>query len=109
MTPEQIREVVKITLDELTTRKLIKDNYPAILNEVERKLKLYFNNRGDGLNISYALNQLSDDPYIDIIYLHYRDGRTLEWIAEYYDKEVSTIKRNKKRLITKIYELLEEV
>lgn len=108
MTPEQVREVVRITLDELSNRKRIKDDYPVILKAVERKLKDFFNNRGDGNGISYTLNVLSDDPYIDIIYLHYRDGRTLEWIAEYYDKEVSTIKRNKKRLIYKIHELLED-
>jgi effector-binding domain-containing protein len=108
MTPEQIREVVKITLDELTTRKLIKDDYQSVLRVVEKRLRAYFNNRGDGNGITYALRTLSDDEYIDIIYLHYRDECTLESIAEYYDKEVSTIKRNKKRLIYKIYELLEE-
>ena len=107
MTPEQIREIVKMTLDELTQRKLIKDNYPVILNEVERKLKLFFNNRGDGNGISYALNQLSDDQYIDIIFLQYRDGKTLEWIAEYMERDESTIKRNKKRLIYSIYDQLE--
>lgn len=107
MTPEQIREIVKITLDELTQRKLIKDDYTVILIEVERKLKAFFNSKGDGNGVSYALHQLSDDPYIDIIFLHYRDEATLERIAELMDREVSTIKRNKKRLVKRIYELLE--
>lgn len=106
MTPEQIREVVKITLDELTNRKLIKDDYQSVLRVVEKKLRGYFN--GNDKAVSSALRILSDDPYMDIIYLHYRDDLTLENIAEYYDKEVSTIKRNKKRLIYKIYDLLEE-
>lgn len=107
MTPEQIREVVKITLDELAERKLIKDDYPVILKVVEGKLNEFFNNKGDGNGISYALNQLIDDKYIDIIFLHYRDGKTLEWIAEVMDVEVRTVLRNKKRLICRIYELLE--
>ena len=107
MTPEQIREIVKITLDELTARKLIKDDYPVILSEVERKLKAFFYSKGDATGVSHALNHLSDDPYIDIIFLHYRDEATLEWIAEAMDREVSTIKRNKKRLVKRIYELLE--
>lgn len=107
MSPEQIREIVKITLDELERRKLIKDEYPVILKVVERKLYDFFNNRGDGNGISYALNTLSDDSYIDIIFLQYRDGKTLEWIAEAMTVDVSTIKRNKKRLINKIHELLE--
>ena len=106
MTPEQIREIVKITLDELTARKLIKDDYPLILGVVEKKLLAFFNNNG-GQCVGQALKQLSDDPYIDIIFFQYRDGKTLEWIAEYMEVEVRTILRNKKRLIIKIYELLE--
>lgn len=110
MTPEQVREVVKITIEELTKSKLLTtDNYQAVLKIVEPKLYNFFNNRGDGNGISYTLNSLSDDQYIDIIFLQYRDSKTLEWIAEYFSVDVSTIKRNKKRLIYKIYELLEEL
>lgn len=107
MTPEQIREVVKMTIDELTQRKLIKDEYPVILKTVENKLHEFFTVYGGGQGVAHALNQLSDDPYIDIIFLQYRDGKTIEWIAEYMEVEVRTILRNKKRLIIKIYELLE--
>lgn len=107
MTPEQIREVVKITIDELTQRKLIQDDYPVILKAVENKLHEFFNVYGGGQGVAHALNQLSDDRYIDIIFLQYRDGKTIEWIAEFMNVEVRTIMRNKKRLIIKIYELLE--
>lgn len=107
MTPEQIREIVKITLDELTARKLIKDDYQYILKVVEKKLKAFFNDKGDSNGVSHALNQLTDDDYLDIIFLQYRDGKTVEWVAEYMDVEVRTIMRNKKRLINRIYELLE--
>lgn len=108
MSPEQIREIVKITLDELTQRKLLKvDNvaYMTLLKLVSEQLTNYFN--GGNSDVFKVLKQLSDDQYIDIIYLHYRDGKTLEWIAEYFEVDVSTIKRNKKRLIIKIAELLE--
>ena len=108
MTPEQIREVVKITLDELTQRKVIKDDYSVILSVVESKLTAFFTNNGDSSGVGYALNQLSDDIYIDIIFLQYRDGKTLEWIAEYMGVDVSTIKRNKKRMIMAIYDLIRE-
>ena len=107
MTQEQVREVVKITIDELTKRKLLQiESYQTILRAVDVNLYRYFDNKGEGTNISYALHVLADDPYIDIIYLQYRDGKTLEWIAEYFNKDVSTIKRNKKRLIQDIYKLL---
>ena len=109
MTQEEIREIVKITIDELTQRKLITQEYPVILKTVEKKIKEFFNNRGDGNGVSYALKLLLDDPYVDIIFLQYRDGKTIDWVAEYLDVEVRTIMRNKKRLITKIYEILEEI
>lgn len=107
MTPEQIREIVKMTLDELTQRKLIKDEYTVILKVVEKKLQAFFNSKPDGKGVGQVLSHLSDDPYIDIIFLQYRDGKTLEWIAEYMDKHEVTVKRNKKRLILKIYDELE--
>lgn len=107
MTPEQVREIVKITLDELTQRKLVKDEYPVILKAVESHLYNFFNSKGDGRRVGQTLNHLSDDPYIDIIFYQYRDGKTLEWIAEVLDVEVRTILRNKKRLILRMYELLE--
>lgn len=106
MTPDQVREIVRITLDELTARKLIKDDYQTILRNVEGKLKAFFNNKND--SIGYALRTLMDDEYIDVILLQYRDGKTLEWIADFMEVDVSTIKRNKKRLIYRINELLEE-
>lgn len=110
MTPEEIKEVVSITLDELIARKLINtEKYQHILQVVDKKLYAFFNNKGAGTGIRYALRQLSDDPYIDVIYLQYRERKTLERIAEYMDKDVSTVKRNKKRLIIQIYNLLESL
>lgn len=110
MNSAEIREIVKITLDELMKRKLVKiEDYKAILKRVEPKIEGFFGGKKSDETIAMAiiLNALSDDFYIDIIYLSYRDHKTLEWIAEYYDVEISTIKRNKKRLIYKINELLE--
>lgn len=106
---EQIKEIVRLTIDELLSRELIKkDTYPSVLKKVDSKLCRFFKGESDKA-VGYTLRQLSDDTYIDIIFLQYRDGKTLEWIAEYFNKDISTIKRNKKRLIYSIYELLEEV
>ena len=111
MTPEQVREIVKMTLDELTDRKLIelnKVNYAAILIRVDDRLNAFFKSNAVDKSLSAALRGLSDDEYIDIIYLQYRDCKTLEWIAEYLGREVSTIKRNKKRLILSIWRSINE-
>lgn len=111
LTPEQIREIVRVTIDEIIDRKLmeIKEvKYSVILQAVEKRLTKFFTTTNKDKSLSYALRSLSDDEYVDIIYLQYRDHKTLEWIAEYLNREVCTIKRNKKRLIIKMYEMLNE-
>lgn len=49
--------------------------------------------------IDDAVSLLKDDPYYDLIHLRYFEGRTQEQIAEYFDCDVSTVSRNKNRLI----------
>lgn len=108
MSQEDIREIVRLTINELAKRKMLKlENYNSMLYQVEPKLKEFFKNKKDK-KLRHILSQLSDDPYIDVIYLQYRDNKTLDKIAEYMEKDVSTIKRNKKRIIMSIYEMLEE-
>lgn len=111
----EIREVVKITLDELLEKKLIVlDNYKNVLVETQQRLEVdqklcdFFNNNVDGNGMSAILRDLLDDPYIDIIFLYYRDNMKLEEIAEEMDRDVSTIKRHKRRLQQRIFEMLKE-
>ena len=110
MKAEEVREIVKMTIDELLSANILSLNiaYPKIKEIVESELTSFFNG-GKSQHISKILNQLYDDEYIDVIFLYYRNNKTLEWIAEYMDKDVSTITRNRKRLITEIYNLLSEV
>lgn len=49
--------------------------------------------------IDEAIDKLKDDSYFDIIRLKYFEGKTREEIAEYFEVDVSTISRNKNRLI----------
>lgn len=106
MTPEQVKEIVRITIDELGCRNMLSDPYSDILRQTEKKIYQFFNSKGNSNGIGNVLKELSDDAYIDIIYLQYRDGKTIEWIAEILEKDVSTILRNKKRIIKIIYERL---
>ena len=52
--------------------------------------------------IRTALRSIEDDPYYEIIIMFYLKNNTREEIAEYFDCDVKTITRNKRRLINKI-------
>jgi len=49
--------------------------------------------------IDSAIDMLKDDPYFDVIRMKYFEGKTREDIAEHYLVDVSTISRNKNRLV----------
>ena len=49
--------------------------------------------------IDAAIDMLKDDPYFEIIKLKYFEGKTREEIAEIFEVDVSTISRNKNRLV----------
>lgn len=52
--------------------------------------------------IKTALKSIEDDPYYEIIIMFYLKNNTREEIAEYFDCDVKTITRNKRRLINRI-------
>lgn len=49
--------------------------------------------------IDAAIEMLKDDPYYDLIQMKYFEGKPREDIADYYEVDVSTISRNKNRLV----------
>ena len=49
--------------------------------------------------IDDALDTLKDDPYYDLISLRYFKGYSTEDLAEHFDCDVTTVRRNKNRLI----------
>lgn len=100
---------VKMTVGELKNRKMIltpEQEYMYILRQISERLNDYFGGNEDE-EIQQILEELGDEKYINIIYLYYKDGMTLEQISFHYGVEVGTIKRNKKKLILKINELIE--
>lgn len=106
MNKEEVQAIVFMTIKELKRQGMLKDRYSVILKETEPIIKQFFLKKNNK-ELERLLIEYSDDPYIDVIYLHYRDGLTIEKIAEVMDKDASTIKRNKKRLIQAIYNTLE--
>lgn len=105
MRVDEIREIVKLTINELLNGDT-DDTYQKAKIIVEYELKSFFNSDSNN-DIGKILNHLMTDDYIDIIFLYYRDGKTLEYIADYYNKDTTTIIRNRKRLIMEIYELMQ--
>lgn len=103
---DDVKEIVKLTIMELAAADMLKDSYEITRKNVTKRLQDFFIT-GKDKAVKKALHELSDDPYIDIIFLQYRDDKTLEWVAEALDRDVSTIKRNKKRLIKDISRLLD--
>ena len=49
--------------------------------------------------VESAIDTLKDDPYYDLIRLRYFEGHTMEEIAEHFECDVSTVSRNKNRLV----------
>ena len=103
MTEQEIRSIVNIVLDEIEKRAQV--TYRDILKVMDSRLYSYFQNYDDE-ELCTSLNKLVNDSYYNIILYQYSKRHTMEHIAELMDKEVSTIKRNKKRLLTKLYKIL---
>lgn len=52
--------------------------------------------------VDNALNLIRDNAYYDIIPLKYFQGKTYEEIADHFDKDISTISRNRNKLINEL-------
>lgn len=106
MDRKEVQSIILATISELRRQGMLKDEYEIIRKTSEPQIRQFFVKKNND-RVKNFLIEYSDDPYIDILYLHYRDNATLERIAECMSKDVSTIKRNKKRLLTSLYDYLE--
>lgn len=109
-----IAETVNTTVLKLKLAGLMKDNRKSAFQKTEEILRNY-----NGFTLSDqpqtkkllhrlndALSTIIDDPYYDLIKLIYFDGESREYAAEYFDTSVTTISRNKTRLINKLKSIL---
>lgn len=109
---EIIHETVDYTIAKLKLSGLMKDNRQTAFQKTEQILKNYnelkksYSEDGTAKKfvdiIDNALKELLDDMYYDIIPMMYFENQTREAIAEYFDTTVTTISRNKRRLINKL-------
>ena len=114
---ELINQAVKQTVAELKRNGLIKENRLNSFQKTEKILSLYPQMKEnvskydfDGLKITAefvklideALEEISQDPYYDIIPMKYFDGKTHEQIAEHFDVQPAAISKQRKRLINQL-------
>lgn len=99
-----VKSIVQQTINELKQQDLLHDFESSAYSEVSERLMRYFTPlsvRDDDL--SQALEFIKNDKYKHILWMFYRDGYTLEEIAERLNVDVRTVSRNKKRLCLAIY------
>ena len=103
MTEEEVRMVVRITIEELKRGGLLKDFTDIAYTEAASLLQAYYDGGESDPIVSKAIQEQKEDPYFKIIPLYFSYGYTIEGLAELFKVEVSTVKRNKKRLCLAIY------
>lgn len=82
----------KIFKSDIDRRMNLINNYTKQISKYEQVIDI----------IDMNLNDIKEDKYFKIITLKYFDKKTLEDIAYMLEIDVSTVKRNRKRLINKI-------
>ena len=107
-----IHETVDYTIAKLKLSGLLKDNRQTAFQKTEEILRNYnelkksYSEDGTAKKfvdiIDKALKGLLDDIYYDIIPMIYFEKLSREQVAEYFDTTVTTISRNKRRLINKL-------
>lgn len=106
-----INDTVNETVMKLKMSGLMKDDRKTAYQKTEELLRNYetFKKVEDQPHtekivniITSALQDLEDDLYYEIIPMVYFEGKTREDVADYFDTTVTTISRNKNRLVNKL-------
>lgn len=103
----ELSEVVRETVKELRKNGLLKRSDDVAYSEVSSRLYEYYRNPERDPEVGAALEMISGDFYAGSIADYYREHLSLDVIAETYHCDLTTIKRNKKRLCLKIFQLLQ--
>lgn len=109
-----INDTVNSTVLKLKMAGLMKDDRKTAYEKTEELLRNYdaFKESDQPYTIKLvkkidaALHAIENDVYYEIIPMYYFENKTREMIAEYYDTTVTTVSRNKTRLINKLKPIL---
>lgn len=105
----QIQLIVKETIKNLIRAGYINRGAAETSAAGARILKEYYRAGETNGYIAAAIQKIRGDYYAKIIPLFYKRQKKLEQIAEYYSVDVSTIKRNKRRLCGEFYVALQDI
>lgn len=105
-----INDTVNATVLKLKVAGILNDNRKTAYQKTEELLKNYnqFLNSDQPYTkklvckIKEALQEIENDVYYEIIPLWYFDKETRESIAEHFNTTVTTISRNKNRLVNRL-------
>lgn len=111
---ETIDATVNTTVLKLKAAGLMKDNRKSAFQKTEELLRNYnaFKKSDQPYaktivnKINDALYSIKDDPYYEAIPLIYFDEESREYIAEHFNTTVTTVSRNKTRLVNKLKAIL---
>ena len=103
MTDADIKRVVNATIDSMLRKNMLRYNDNMILSSVGDILTRYYDDDIKDITIKDTLEKLSEHTYSDILTMYYRDHMTLEVIGEKYNVDVSTVRRNKRKLCLEFY------
>lgn len=113
---EIILQTVNCTIARLKLSGLMKDDQQTAFQKTEKMLRAYndmkqsHSEKGTAEKfiaiVDKALESIREEPYYDIIPMIYFENRSREAVAEYFDTTVTTISRNKRKLINKLKTLL---
>lgn len=111
-----ILKTVNCTIAKLKLSGLMKDERQTAFQKTEQILRQYndmqksYSEDGTAKKfidiIDKAMKELESDLYYDIIPMIYFENRSREEVAEYFDTTVTTISRNKSRLVNKLKTLI---
>lgn len=108
---EVIEETVNATVLKMKMAGLLKDDRKTATEKLEELLRLYPTfKKIDGKPqtaklveaLEEALHSIERDPYFDVLTRFYFNGQSRDFIAQAYGTSVTTISRNKTRLLAEL-------
>lgn len=102
-----IAETVRETVREMKHSGLLKRADDVAYSEISNRLYQYYEDRENDPEMGAALEKIRGDYYAGVLEMYYRQKLALDWIAESYHCELTTISRNKKRLCLRLFQLLQ--